>query len=105
MELIAPWSSQHLFLVLHQYNDTDDDVLASAFLEKDQPFFPASTNSYISAVSLRISLFGNNSGTGYAYKCLPPNWFIAVDKPSDEEKLLGNKENSMCGYLDIQFTF
>ena len=83
MELIAPWSSQHLFLVLHQYNDSDDNVLASAFLEKDQPFFPASTNSYISAVSLRISLFGNNDGTGYAYKYLPPEWFIAVDM-SDE---------------------
>ena len=86
MELIAPWSSQHLFLVLHQYNDSDDNVLASAFLEKDQPFFPASTNSYISAVSLRISLFGNNDGTGYAYKYLPPEWFIAVDMPDDPDE-------------------
>ena len=81
MELVAPWSAQHLFLLLHQFNDSDDNVLANARLEKDQSFFPASTNSYISAVSMRISLFGNNEGTGYAYKYLPPSWFISASMP------------------------
>ena len=88
-ELVSPWSSQHIYLVLHQYNDGDDNVLARAFLEKDQPFFPASTSSYISAVSLRISLYGNTDGTGYAYQYLPPDWFIAIDKTPDEETSFG----------------
>ena len=85
MELVAPWSSQHLFLVMHQYNDSDENQLADARIQKDQPFFPASTNTYISAVSLRISLFGNNSGSGYAYRYLPEHWYIAADVPDQNQ--------------------
>ena len=85
MEFVSPWSSQHMWIVLHQYNDTNTMQLANAVVEKDRSFFPASTNSYISAVSLRISLFGNAEGTGYVYQYIPPDWFIAGDKPDEKD--------------------
>ena len=74
-----------MWIVLHQYNDTNAMQLANAVVEKDRSFFPASTNSYISAVSLRISLFGNAEGTGYVYQYIPPEWFIAGDKPDEKD--------------------
>ena len=77
-ELVAPYSKQHLYLVMHQYNKSDTPVLARAELQKDSSFFPASTNTYIACESFRLSLFGNPI-SGYVYQYVQPDWLIAAD--------------------------
>ena len=81
-ELVAPYSRKHLYIVLHQYNDSDEPQLARAQVIKDSSFFPASTSTYIAAEAFRISLFGNPE-SGYCYQYVPPDWFIAADIDDD----------------------
>lgn len=82
-ELVAPYSRKHLYIVLHQYNDQDEPVLARAQVIKDSSFFPASTSTYIAAEAFRISMFGNPD-SGYCYQYVKPDWFIAADVDDDE---------------------
>ena len=81
MELVAPFQKTHLMLTMSQYNDSDKSVLAQAEIHKDQPFFPANTNTYIAASSFRISGFGD---LGYIYQYLKPNWFISGEIQDEE---------------------
>ena len=103
-ELVASNAKEHLYLVLHQYHDglatgDTESRLARAHLEKDQPFFVNSSSSNISAVSLRISLFGQVDGRGYKYKNVMPSWFIAADKPSVEAEGAAEKEQFVASRL------
>lgn len=76
MELIAPWNKESLFLTCTTYNSSKDPILASASVEKDQPFFnTAGGGVYIAAESFRLSAFAKD--LGYVYQMLPKNWFIA----------------------------
>lgn len=82
MELVAPFQKTHLMLTMSQYNDSDKAILAQAEIHKDQPFFPANTNTYIAASSFRISGFGD---LGYIYQYLKPNWFISGELQDEEQ--------------------
>lgn len=76
MELIAPWNKESLFLTLTTYNSSDEPVLASAEVVKDQPFFKtAGGGVYIACESFRLSAFA--SDLGYIYQNIRPNWFIS----------------------------
>ena len=77
-EFVAPYSKQHLFMVLHKYNPDPEPILATAQVIRDSSFFPASTNTYVAAVSLRLSMFGNPE-SGYVYNYVEPDWRIAID--------------------------
>jgi len=79
MELIAPWNKESLFLTVTEYNDSDDPILASASVTKDQPFFnTAGGGVYIAAESFRLSAFAGD--LGYIYQMLKPEWFIAGEQ-------------------------
>ena len=101
-ELVAPYSKQHLYLVMHQYNKTDTPVLARAELQKDSSFFPASTNTYIACESFRLSLFGNPI-SGYVYQYVPPDWFIAADV--DERSFAGTRWNTESRVRASEYDF
>ena len=85
-EFVAPYSKNHLFIVMHQYNNEDKNVLCRAQVIKDSAFFDTSTNSYIAAESFRLSLFGN-AESGYCYQFLEPEWFCAADIDEPDEKI------------------
>ena len=79
MELIAPWNKESLFLTVTEYNDSDDPILASASVTKDQPFFnTAGGGVYIAAESFRLSAFAGD--LGYIYQMLKPEWYIAGEQ-------------------------
>ncbi len=82
-ELVAPFSKQHLFLTLSQYNKTDESVLARCEIHKDQPFFPASSGTFLATESFRLSLFGNPK-SGYVYQYIQPDWFIAATRENPD---------------------
>ncbi len=76
MELIAPWNKESLFLTCTTYNSSSEPILASASVEKDQPFFnTAGGGVYIAAESFRLSAFAKD--IGYVYQMLKPEWFIS----------------------------
>ena len=76
MELIAPWNKESLFLTVTNYNDSEEAVLATASVYKDQPFFnTAGGGVYIACESFRLSAFA--SDLGYIYRMISPNWFIS----------------------------
>ena len=77
-EFVAPYSKQHLFMVLHKYNADPEPILATAQVIKDSSFFPASQNTYVAAVSFRVSMFGNPK-SGWVYQYIPPDYVIAAD--------------------------
>ena len=104
-ELVAPYSKKHLYLVLHQYNDDPDGrpQLARAQVVKDSSFFPAS-NSYVAAEAFRISLFGNPE-SGYAYRFIPEDWFIAAevdDEEKDKDTRVALQTNTMSQNFDFR---
>ena len=105
-ELVAPYSKKHLYLVLHQYNDDPEGrpQLARAQVIKDSSFFPASTSTYIAAEAFRISLFGNPE-SGYAYRFIPQDWFIAAevdDEEKDKDTRVALQTNTMSQSFDLK---
>ena len=95
-ELVAPFSKQHLFLTLSQYNKKDEAVLARAEIHKDQSFFPASTGSFLASESFRLSLFGNPK-SGYVYQYIQPEWFISatrIDPGTTEQEF--QEDTQLC---------
>ena len=84
MELIAPWNKESLFLTVSEYNDSDEPVLATASVTKDQPFFnTAGGGVYMAAESFRLSAFAGD--LGYIYQMLKPEWFIAGEQRVEDE--------------------
>ena len=89
-EFVAPYSKQHLFIVLHEYNSKPEPIICEARVIRDSAFFPASTNTYVAAMSFRVSMFGN-AHSGFVYQYIPPTYVIAADL---------DKESYNAEYLD-----
>ncbi len=109
MELIAPWNKESLFLTVTEYNDSDDPILASASVTKDQPFFnTAGGGVYIAAESFRLSAFAGD--LGYIYQMLKPEWYIAGEQKggdateSDTETTTNLVTNSVNVFTDGNVT-
>ena len=83
-EFVAPYSKQHLFIVLHEYNSKPEPILCEAQVIRDSSFFPASTNTYVAAMSFRVSMFGN-ADSGFVYQYIPPEYMIAADLDKVDE--------------------
>ena len=96
-EFVAPYSKQHMFMVLHKYNPDPEPILATCQVIRDSSFFPASSSSYVAAVSLRLSMFGNPD-SGYVYQYVEPDWRIACDVSEDRVDLHKTDTTPLVAY-------
>ena len=101
-EFVAPYAKQHLFIVLHEYNSTPEPILAQAQVIRDSSFFPASLNTYVAAVSFRVSMFGNPD-SGYVYQYVEPDWNIACELDDDPpEYAIYEPTDAICTQWDFR---
>ena len=96
-EFVAPYSKQHMFMVLHKYNPGPEPILATCQVIRDSSFFPASSSTYVAAVSLRLSMFGNPH-SGYVYSYVEPDWRIACDVSEDSVDVHNTDTTPMIAY-------